>query len=645
MDSVMRIWRSLGSVIEFRKKSKHRNKDGTCTQCQNGTVCTSSKHSCSGSTAAGKLDLWLNEQRQNLNGKFDITDASLNDIQFIRSIGDGSFSTVYKAKDVKRNLIIAMKIIQRTHIERHDKVAAIERERNILHYLTYEKGGNCFVPSLYATFQNDSYIFIGTSFAEKGDMAGALKFFGFFDVATTKFFVAEIIAALEFIHGCGIIHRDLKPANILIKEDSHIMITDFGSANITKDMPIIFNNSPKSSSNGTKQIVNNDKSSDDQLSLTMAENDESGKENHINSESQSSTSSFEKDNENDENEATERQRRSTFVGTAQYVSPEMLNGEEINEGVDIWALGCIIYQCLCGQAPFRAVNNYHLMKKIQSLNYKFPHDFDAQAQDCVEKILVVDASKRLGVVSLQELKQHPLFEGIDWSKSLQTVPQRLIDYTPKAGPDPDPKDLELGFNEKIMQNIMNMERSDGTDELGLMRNVDFEKFLPNGVSDDDHEHLTKLLNAKKVAAIREKKLEKQRREHPYHKFVNDNLIIKAGLLDKKRGLFAKRRMFLLTEGPHFYYVDPAEMCLKGEVPWSPCMNIEATSFRTIQIQTPDRVYFLFDNDRRSVEWVQTLNKVKTTYAETIKKVYDKAILEDNFETIYGKKRSEKVYFK
>lgn len=81
-------------------------------------------------------------------------------------------------------------------------------------------------------------------------MAGALKFFGFFDVATTKFFVAEIIAALEFIHGysfffnfslnkfnisrCGIIHRDLKPANILIKGDSHIMITDFGSANITK---------------------------------------------------------------------------------------------------------------------------------------------------------------------------------------------------------------------------------------------------------------------------------------------------------------------------------------------------------------------------------------------------------------------------
>ena len=86
-------------------------------------------------------------------------------------------------------------------------------------------------------------------------MAGALKFFGFFDVATTKFFVAEIIAALEFIHGysffnfslnkfkisrCGIIHRDLKPANILIKEDSHIMITDFGSANITKGKSNIY---------------------------------------------------------------------------------------------------------------------------------------------------------------------------------------------------------------------------------------------------------------------------------------------------------------------------------------------------------------------------------------------------------------------
>ena len=64
-------------------------------------------------------------------------------------------------------------------------------------------------------------------------------------------------------------------------------------------MPIIFNNSPKSPSNGIKQTANNDKSSDDQLSLTMAENDESGKENHISSESQSSNSSFEKNSEND----------------------------------------------------------------------------------------------------------------------------------------------------------------------------------------------------------------------------------------------------------------------------------------------------------------------------------------------------------
>lgn len=217
------------------------------------------------------------------------------------------------------------------------------------------------------------------------------------------------------------------------------------------------------------------------------------------------------------------------------------------------------------------------MKKIQSLNYKFPHDFDAQAQDCVEKILVqnrfkikripkktkvVDASKRLGVVSLQELKQHSLFEGVDWSKPLQTVPQRLIDYTPKAGKT---KDCFLFLIQKKFQAPTQTRK---TSNWGSMRkscrtlwiwsapteltSLDCKLFFRVPFSNSpfsewgiltsrnscrmgsrmtiskrlfrDHiivfwfsEHLAKLLNAKKAAAARETKLEKQRREHPYHK--------------------------------------------------------------------------------------------------------------------------------
>ena len=81
------------------------------------------------------------------------------------------------------------------------------------------------------------------------------------------------------------------------------------------------------------------------------------------------------------------------------------------------------------------------------------------------------------------------------------------------------------------------------------------------------------------------KLKQQALTNDYHKFVEGNLvrqilreievqiilfhifcpqILKQGILDKKKGLFAKRRMFLLTEGPHLYYVDPSAMVLKGK---------------------------------------------------------------------------------
>jgi len=85
--------------------------------------------------------------------------------------------------------------------------------------------------------------------------------------------------------------------------------------------------------------------------------------------------------------------------------------------------------------------------------------------------------------------------------------------------------------------------------------------------------------------IKEDYMNNQRRDHKYHRFVEDLLILKSGLIDKKKGLFARRRMFLLTEGPRLFYVDPANMDLKGEVPFSSEMRTEAKNFRTFFVHT------------------------------------------------------------
>ena len=90
----------------------------------------------------------------------------------------------------------------------------------------------------------------------------------------------------------------------------------------------------------------------------------------------------------------------------------------------------------------------------------------------------------------------------------------------------------------------------------------------------------------------------------------------SGILDKKKGIFAKRRMFLLTEGPHLYYVDPSAMVLKGEIPWSGEIETEIRNFRIFFVKVPDitsRVYYLIDPDSTAKEWCAAINELKEFY--------------------------------
>lgn len=82
-----------------------------------------------------------------------------------------------------------------------------------------------------------------------------------------------------------------------------------------------------------------------------------------------------------------------------------------------------------------------------------------------------------------------------------------------------------------------------------------------------------------------RRLEVQARENKWHQFVDGELILKQGLVEKRKGLFARRRMLLLTTGPRLFYVDPVNMVLKGEIPWSPELRVEAKNFRIFLVYT------------------------------------------------------------
>lgn len=118
----------------------------------------------------------------------------------------------------------------------------------------------------------------------------------------------------------------------------------------------------------------------------------------------------------------------TFVGTADYVSPEVLVDQPANHQVDLWALGCIIYQCFMGTTPFKEKTEYLIFKKILELNYEFSDDFPEKAKDLVKCLLINDPKERLGSGSKGEennykaLKLHPFFTGIDFDSIYKMTP-------------------------------------------------------------------------------------------------------------------------------------------------------------------------------------------------------------------------------
>ncbi|KAJ3572382.1 hypothetical protein NP233_g3109 [Leucocoprinus birnbaumii] len=124
-------------------------------------------------------------------------------------------------------------------------------------------------------------------------------------------------------------------------------------------------------------------------------------------------------------------RAQTWVGTAQYIAPELLEAKETSKSSDFWALGCIIYQLIAGRFAFQGLSDFLTWQKIKKLEYSFPDAFDEEAKDLIQRLLVREPTERLGVGSpgsendMDALKGHPFFKSINWDKLWTDPPPPL----------------------------------------------------------------------------------------------------------------------------------------------------------------------------------------------------------------------------
>merc|ERR1711953_1486738 len=517
--------------------------------------------------------------------------ATPDDYIFGKLIGEGSFSSVFLAKDVKLNKEVAIKVCEQRQIIKEKKTEYITRERDILKKIIDHWDNNFpYFVSLYAAFKDHQRLYFVMTYAKNGDLLGLISKLTAKAIDCTQFYAGELIAAVEFLHNQGIIHRDLKPENILLNEKMHLMITDFGSAKL-----INRRRRRRRTGDNREEPVE----SDDALEETSDEDGADGA-------------------------APPKSKRSSFVGTPEYVSPEIFTSRGSSRASDLWAIGCIIYQMISGIPPFQSKSEYMIFKKIEKLDYSFHEGFDEHAKDLVKRLLVIEPKDRIGArdkTYYSSIRDHPFFKGLDIDKLHQSTPACLETFVKDADvPDqiwakhPDRKPgvepmLKLMVEPTSSdEELLNIGTEDSPD--GVPKNSPYLQ-IPTSSRRSKKSVLKPLTEF--TEEERSDKLKQQALTNDFHRFVEGHLILKQGILDKKKGLFAKRRMFLLTEGPHLYYVDPSDMVLKGEIPWSSDLATEIRDFRIFFVKTPGRNYYLIDPDSTSKDWCMAIDELKDFY--------------------------------
>lgn len=153
----------------------------------------------------------------------------LSDFERIRVLGTGAFGVVYLSKHNVTGKYYAMKILEKEKIVKQKQIEHSLYEKKVLYGLNFP-----FVIYLKYFFKDNVYLYYVLPFIPGGEMFTHLRRAGRFEENAAKFYGAQVVLALEYLHACELVYRDLKPENILLDRNGYIKLTDFGFCKILK---------------------------------------------------------------------------------------------------------------------------------------------------------------------------------------------------------------------------------------------------------------------------------------------------------------------------------------------------------------------------------------------------------------------------
>ncbi|ODV88548.1 hypothetical protein CANCADRAFT_124337 [Tortispora caseinolytica NRRL Y-17796] len=156
---------------------------------------------------------------------------SLSDFKILRTLGTGSFGRVHLVQSVHNRRYYAIKVLKKAQVVKMKQVEHTNDERRMLKLVEHP-----FLIRMWGTFQDSKNLFMVMDYIEGGELFSLLRKSQRFPNPVAKFYAAEVVMALDYLHSNNIIYRDLKPENILLDKSGHIKITDFGFAKEVPDV-------------------------------------------------------------------------------------------------------------------------------------------------------------------------------------------------------------------------------------------------------------------------------------------------------------------------------------------------------------------------------------------------------------------------